>query len=214
MNSIRILHVLRSIDPSGGDLPRVAVRIAAEQVSVGHHVTLVTMDATGVMVRAQAEFGELPGYNRIHIYHSRDRDSLSYIFGNSAMQMAAPHDSKGGDHSPSRNVGGFASPHRAPRSPAGHPGRCDAPPLPRRAGAGVAGRTPSRHPANGLERHVAPGGHGPRAGRGGCPPPRPARHPRQCALHPFNAAMARRVTEEYPLATTAASPIPEFSCTR
>ena len=87
---IRILHVLRSIDPVDGDLPRMAVRMAVEQVSAGCHVTVVTMDTADVMVHAQAEYGGLPGYNRLHIIHSHDRASLAYVFGSNAMQWLRP----------------------------------------------------------------------------------------------------------------------------
>ena len=90
MNAIRILHVTRTLDPSEGLLPRLAVRIAAEQAEAGHNVTLLTMDNTHTMVHAQQAYGHLAGYQRIHIYHSRERGGLSYLFGNSAIQWMRP----------------------------------------------------------------------------------------------------------------------------
>ena len=90
MNPIRILHVTRTLDPAEGLLPLTAVRIASEQAEAGHHVTLLTMDCTGVMVSAQRAYGQHPGYARIHLYHSHDRGSWSYLFGNTAIQWMLP----------------------------------------------------------------------------------------------------------------------------
>lgn len=90
MNPLRILHVTRTLDPEEGLLPRIAVRIASEQAEAGHQVTLLTMDCAGVMVSAQRAYGHHPGYARIHLYHSHDRGSLSYLFGNTAIQWMLP----------------------------------------------------------------------------------------------------------------------------
>lgn len=204
MKAMRILHVLRSIDPAGGNLPRVAVRIAAEQVSAGHHVTLVTMDTAGVMVQAQSEFGGLPGYNRLHIYHSHDRASLAYIFGNNAMQWLRPMLSKVGVihvhgmweallHRAARlgrrkGIPVVATPHPGLAAPApmwlGGPLRATL----RMGWSGMLRQADLVHALDGEEvRHLD------RLG---------IRSNVRCI--PVDAAMARRVTEEYPVAATPA----------
>ena len=202
---MRILHVLRSIDPADGDLPRVAVQIAADQVSNGHHVTLVTMDTAEVMVRAQQEFAVLPGYNRLHIYHSHDRASLAYIFGSNAMQWLRPMLSKAGvihvhgmweallhraaSLGRQKGIPVVATPHACRPAPApgwlGRPLRATL----QRGWSGMLRQADVVHAMDGEEVHLLN-----RLG---------IRENVRCI--PVDANMSRRVTEEYPFAAVAAA---------
>lgn len=203
--SIRILHVLRSIDPADGDLSRVAVQIAADQASAGHHVTLVTMDTAEVMVRAQQEFGVLPGYDRLHIYHSHDRASLAYILGSNAMQWLRPMLSKAGvihvhgmweallhraaSLGRRKGIPVVATPHASRPAPA--PGWLGGPlrAMLQRGWSGMLREADMVHAMDGEEvRHLH------RLG---------IRENVRCI--PVDATLGRRVTQEYPFAAAAAA---------
>ena len=64
---MRILHVIRGLNPSFGGPPRVAVRLAAGQATLGHDVTIVTYRLADPPEALRGMTRLLPNFDRVRI---------------------------------------------------------------------------------------------------------------------------------------------------
>jgi glycosyltransferase involved in cell wall biosynthesis len=62
---VNILHVIPTLDPAAGGPPRIALRLAAGAVQLGHRVTLLAYDAPAARDAIARERADVPGADRI-----------------------------------------------------------------------------------------------------------------------------------------------------
>lgn len=66
--SVRIVHVIDTLDPRYGGPPAVAVQLSSAQAALGHEVTLVSHGAAGTPVgQIPKSFAWVPGVNRVKL---------------------------------------------------------------------------------------------------------------------------------------------------
>lgn len=64
---MKILHVIRGLNPSYGGPPRVAARLAAGQAALGHDITIATYRMTDPAEDFQGMTTLIPGFDRVRV---------------------------------------------------------------------------------------------------------------------------------------------------
>lgn len=87
---MKILHVIRGLDPSIGGPPRVAVRLAAGQALLGHQVTIVTYRLTDPPDAFTGMTRLLPAFDRVRIIQVEDSGAVEAWLAPAARRALKP----------------------------------------------------------------------------------------------------------------------------
>ncbi|HBS29822.1 MAG TPA: hypothetical protein DEB06_10330 [Phycisphaerales bacterium] len=64
---MKVVHVIRSMDPAAGGPPVVAARLGAAQALMGHEVVIVAYDEPGATDRMTKSYAGAPGFDRVRM---------------------------------------------------------------------------------------------------------------------------------------------------
>jgi len=81
---MKILHVVRTLDPAEGGPPQVAARLAAAQAARGHDVHVVSYSRREVDQRVAAQLAAVPHRQLVHFHPVADPDLLERLSGRRA----------------------------------------------------------------------------------------------------------------------------------
>jgi glycosyltransferase involved in cell wall biosynthesis len=82
---MKIIHIIRSIDPAGGGPPQVVVRLAAAQANLGHELHLLTYDSPGSQQRIEQQVARVPHLNKVRIHALPPADLRERLFARRAL---------------------------------------------------------------------------------------------------------------------------------
>lgn len=78
---MKILHVVRTLDPAEGGPPQVAVRLAAAQAARGHEIHLLYYARTDSLERVGAQLASVPHRDLLHFHPVADPGLLERLSG-------------------------------------------------------------------------------------------------------------------------------------
>ena len=65
---MKIIHVIRTLDPAAGGPPQVIIRLAAAQANLGHELHVVSYGSSEAQERVQRELERVPYSGKLHIH--------------------------------------------------------------------------------------------------------------------------------------------------
>ena len=84
---MRLVHVVTTLDPSGGGPPHVAIRLAAAQAALGHDVHLVSYAFRAQEASVTAQMAGVPGRERVHLHPLVDPAPWERLSGGRARKL-------------------------------------------------------------------------------------------------------------------------------
>jgi len=86
---MKIVHVIRSLDPAGGGPPQVIVRLAAAQANLGHELHLLTYGSADSQERVQRELARVPHSQNLQIHELPPPDLREKVFASRSRSAIA-----------------------------------------------------------------------------------------------------------------------------
>ena len=86
---MKIIHVIRSLDPAGGGPPQVIIRLAAAQANLGHELHLLTYGSVEAQERVDRELARVPHSGKLHIHSLPAADRREKLFASLARRRLA-----------------------------------------------------------------------------------------------------------------------------
>ena len=65
---MKIIHLIRTLDPAAGGPPQVIIRLAAAQANLGHELHLLAYSAADAQERVERELARVPHSGKLHIH--------------------------------------------------------------------------------------------------------------------------------------------------
>lgn len=86
---MKIIHVIRTLDPAAGGPPQVIIRLAAAEANLGHELHLLTYDSADSKQRVGRELARVPHADKLHIHSLPPADLREKLFASRARQALA-----------------------------------------------------------------------------------------------------------------------------
>jgi glycosyltransferase involved in cell wall biosynthesis len=90
---MKIIHIIRTVDPAGGGPPQVVVRLAAAQAQLGHELHVLTYASSDSQDRVQQQLARVPQLDKVQIHSLPPTDLCEGLFaraGRSALSELLP----------------------------------------------------------------------------------------------------------------------------
>ncbi len=86
---MKIVHVIRTLDPAAGGPPQVVVRLTAAQANLGHELHLLTYSSADGEERVQRELARVPHSDKLHIVSLPPAELGEKLFATRARRALA-----------------------------------------------------------------------------------------------------------------------------
>ena len=86
---MKIIHVIRTLDPAAGGPPQVIVRLAAAQANLGHELHVVSYGSSEAQERVQRELARVPHSAKLHIHSLAPPDLREKLFASESRRQIA-----------------------------------------------------------------------------------------------------------------------------
>ena len=85
---MRVLHVIHSLDPDMGGLPKVAAALPSAQVEAGAETALLHYSSHGQEAAVEKAYGSFPGFSRVRRLAVLDPGPAERLFNRQALRLA------------------------------------------------------------------------------------------------------------------------------